>query len=117
MLKAAIDKDGIENGSKSFHDQRYSFLSSSSREESMEVIAVIKEGSLLKQGQYGGSWQNRWFVLTSSSLLYYKKRGDKQYQGVIELSTVSTCTPEKEKVHISFPMSFFDSFATHTFSH
>jgi hypothetical protein len=44
-----------------------------------------KEGYLIKQGKIVRSWKRRWFVLTGSTLYYFKSKGDAEAAGAIPL--------------------------------
>lgn len=50
--------------------------------------APLLAGFLTKQGQHRHSWKRRWFVLHSTHLLYYKRRGTEQLQGAVPLAAV-----------------------------
>ncbi|KAL5457303.1 hypothetical protein EMCRGX_G034551 [Ephydatia muelleri] len=46
---------------------------------------VLKVGFLRKKGHFRKNWLDRWFVLTTEGLYYYKNRSDTRPLGVIPL--------------------------------
>jgi hypothetical protein len=46
---------------------------------------VLKVGFLKKKGHVRRNWLDRWFVLTTEGIYYYKSRGDTKPVGVIPL--------------------------------
>ena len=60
-------------------------------------VSFRKDRSINVVPSLGGShksWKDRWFILTSTSLAYYKQRDDAAPISSIELSTVSSCRAE-----------------------
>ena len=62
-----------------------------SRSSKNDRQAVIKSGYLKKQGAKMKNWSERWFVLQSDSLHYYKER-DGKYLVSLQLKLKLTCT-------------------------
>ncbi|XP_016091680.1 differentially expressed in FDCP 6 homolog [Sinocyclocheilus grahami] len=59
---------------------------------------IIKKGYLLKKGHVRRNWQERWFVLKPSSLIYYVNEDLKEKKGevLLEESSVVENLPDKE---------------------
>eukprot|EP01117_Protostelium_nocturnum_P015191 TRINITY_DN5858_c0_g3_i1.p1 TRINITY_DN5858_c0_g3~~TRINITY_DN5858_c0_g3_i1.p1 ORF type:complete len:1023 (+),score=305.38 TRINITY_DN5858_c0_g3_i1:105-3173(+) len=51
----------------------------------LKESGIIKEGALSKKGGNRHNWSNRWFVLTSTHLCYFKKQTDAKPCGQISL--------------------------------
>ena len=60
--------------------------------EEKEISDVVFEGFLYKEGEKNKSWNNRYFVLTKSKVLYFTRK-DGELKGSFQLvnSTISTC--------------------------
>uniref|UniRef100_A0A673G6T9 PH domain-containing protein n=1 Tax=Sinocyclocheilus rhinocerous TaxID=307959 RepID=A0A673G6T9_9TELE len=59
-------------------------------------ICFIHQGYLLKKGHVRRNWQERWFVLKPSSLIYYVNEDLKEKKGEVLLEESSVNLPDKE---------------------
>eukprot|EP00053_Salpingoeca_punica_P016596 m.157404 g.157404 ORF g.157404 m.157404 type:complete len:333 (+) comp17004_c1_seq9:1135-2133(+) len=66
-------------------------------------LPVLKQGFLHKEGGNVKNWRNRWFVLTSVGLSYFKNPADKAMIDEIELAKYNGCIVEKTKGSADLP--------------
>eukprot|EP00298_Acanthocystis_sp_HF-20_P019008 c22204_g1_i1.p1 GENE.c22204_g1_i1~~c22204_g1_i1.p1 ORF type:complete len:124 (+),score=39.72 c22204_g1_i1:23-373(+) len=65
-------------------------------------------GHMTKLGEYNKKWRRRWFVLSGSTLKYYRYREDSEPKGVIELDncvSVRECADANKPNTIQIDMS------------
>eukprot|EP01097_Dermamoeba_algensis_P006781 TRINITY_DN4227_c0_g1_i1.p1 TRINITY_DN4227_c0_g1~~TRINITY_DN4227_c0_g1_i1.p1 ORF type:complete len:473 (+),score=110.32 TRINITY_DN4227_c0_g1_i1:121-1539(+) len=63
--------------------------SRNSKRDGEEEVKVLKSGYLTKLGGKMKNWKKRWIVLEEKRLSYYKRMGDKERTGVINLEALS----------------------------
>ncbi|KJE88652.1 hypothetical protein CAOG_00261 [Capsaspora owczarzaki ATCC 30864] len=55
------------------------------------MLSVVKEGMLRKQGGRVQSWKDRWFVLTTNDIAYFKTRNSEEPIKRIQVSAIKSC--------------------------